>query len=265
MKTISSRNNPLVKLLMRLQSARDRHKLGQSVLEGIHLVQAYGAAYGAPVALAVSQSGAQKPEIKALLAQFKTIEPVLLDDAIFARCVSVATPTGVAAVVNTPISPLATPPIGACLMLEDIQDPGNLGTLLRSAVASGLNKVLLSPDCADAWAPRTLRAGQGAQFLLSVYEGVNLLEVAAAYTGRILAAVAQAELIYSDANLTGAVAFLIGNEGAGLSPALQSVAHETVSIPMAAGVESLNAAVAGSVLMFERQRQVYRGQTPGGV
>ena len=236
---------------MRLQSARDRHKLGQSVLEGIHLVQAYGAAYGAPVALAVSQSGAQKPEIKALLAQFKNIEPLFLEDA----------------VVNAPVTPLATPPIGACLMLEDIQDPGNLGTLLRSAVASGLNQVLLSPGCVDAWAPRTLRAGQGAQFLLSVHEGVNLLEVAAVYKGRILAAVAQAELTYSDANLTGVVAFLIGNEGAGLSPALQSVAHEMVGIPMAAGVESLNAAVAGSILMFERQRQIrqIRGQTPGGV
>lgn len=264
MKTISSRNNPLVKLLMRLQSARDRHKLGQTLLEGVHLVQAYGAAYGAPVALAVSQSGVQKPEIKALLTQFKTVEPLLLEDVVFAQCVSVVTPTGIAAVVNTPITPLATPPIGACLMLEGIQDPGNLGTLLRSAAASGLTQALLSPDCADAWAPRTLRAGQGAQFLLSVYERIDLLEVAAAYSGRILAAAAQGQQAYSDANLTGAVAFLIGNEGAGLSPALQSVAHERVSIPMTAGVESLNAAVAGSILMFERQRQI-RGQTPGGV
>jgi TrmH family RNA methyltransferase len=179
----------------------------------------------------------------------------LLDDAVFAECVSVVSPTGVAAVVNTPITSLTMPPLGACLMLEDIQDPGNLGTLLRSAAASGLTEVLLSPGCADAWAPRTLRAGQGAQFLLSLHEGVNLLEVAAGYTGHILAAAAQGQRAYSDANLTGAVAFLIGNEGAGLSAAMQSVAHEHVSIPMAAGVESLNAAVAGSILMFERQRQ----------
>jgi TrmH family RNA methyltransferase len=157
-------------------------------------------------------------------------------------------------------TPALTPPEKPqfALLLENIQDPGNLGGMLRSAAAAGVEVAYLSKGCADAWSPKTLRGGQGAHFVLPIVEHADLTQVINDFKGQTLAADMQGESLYT-LDLTGAVAFVIGNEGAGLSNDIMTAADKSISIPMAGNqygkVESLNAAAAAAVCLFERARQ----------
>jgi TrmH family RNA methyltransferase len=140
-------------------------------------------------------------------------------------------------------------------MLEDIQDPGNLGSMLRTALGAGVDAVYLSKGCTDAYSPKCLRGGQGAQFHLPIIEGVNLLEVLQNFAGNTYATTMDGESLYAQ-DLTQPTAFIIGNEGAGLSAKLIQAASHKISIPMHQNLESLNAAAAAAVCLFERKRQL---------
>lgn len=257
MKKITSADNPRFKALHKLlQSSRERKQLGLSLLDGIHLVAAYREHCGLPEQVVVSQSGADNFEIQALLNTLAPLEPLVLSDALFKQLSTVETPTGVLAAVKTPRSHAMPADIDACVMLEDIQDPGNLGSILRSAAAAGIKHVFLSKGSVHAWSPRVLRAGMGAHFILQIHEQCDLLALARGFTGRVIATAHRARKSVFDADLTGKVALVFGNEGAGLSGALASIAHESVGIPMPGQVESLNAAAAAAVCLFERIRQL---------
>ena len=253
---ITSAENPRYRGLLKLQhSSRERRKAGRSLLDGVHLVAAYLQHAGAPQEIVVSASGLQDAEIAALLERAR-IEPVVLSDALFRELSPVTTPTGIIAVVDTP-RPAALPDTpGPCVMLEDIQDPGNLGSILRSAAAAGIEEIYLSPHCVHAWSPRVLRAGMGAHFALGIYEQVDLNRLAATYGGIVFATAQDAVKPLYSADLRGRVAFLFGNEGGGLSSALKGSAHQTISIPMPGAAESLNVAAAAAVCLFERVRQL---------
>ena len=140
------------------------------------------------------------------------------------------------------------------MLLEDIQDPGNLGAILRTAAAAGISLVACSRGCTDVWSPKCLRGGQGAHFVLPIIENVDLVAFASSFKGQVLATSLNGESIYN-LNLTTATALIIGNEGAGVSAALMQAATQKISIPMLNNVESLNAAVAAAVCMYERVRQ----------
>jgi TrmH family RNA methyltransferase len=144
----------------------------------------------------------------------------------------------------------------SCVLLEDLQDPGNLGAILRAAAAAGVRHVLLSKNSVHAWSPRVLRAGMGAHFMLQIHEQVDLLAAAALFDGQVLATSRRALQSVFDADLRGKVAFAFGNEGAGLSQPLKSAAHAEISIPMPGRTESLNVASAVAVCLFERVRQL---------
>ena len=257
MKQISSAANPRYKALRRLvQSSQERRQTGLSVLDGVHLAAAYGERVGRPCSLAVSRSGLAKPEVRALLEKLAGTEVLVLGDSLFATLSSVATPTGILAVVATP-HPRAMPTaIDACVMLEDLQDPGNLGSILRSCAAADVRHVLLSKGSVHAWSPRVLRAGMGAHFGLSIYEGADLVAAARDFPGRLVATRAGAPGAVFDADLRGSVGLMFGNEGAGLSAALLAAAHAVVAIPMPGAAESLNVAAAAAVCLFERVRQL---------
>jgi len=255
-KPINSAANPQYKTLRRLaQSAQARKKAGLSVLDGAHLVAAYGEHAGVPEQLVVSRSGLGDPEVQALLERMPSTEAVLLADNLFVGLSSVVSPTGILAVVKTPRQHPVPRDMDCCVMLEDLQDPGNLGSILRSCAAAGVRHVLLSGGSAQAWSPRVLRAAMGAHFALSIYEGVDLHAAVEGYAGKRVATRQGAPLSVFDADLKGRVAFLFGNEGAGLSTALQKAADMEVAIPMPGQVESLNVAAAAAVCLFERVRQ----------
>lgn len=253
---ITSADNPHFKALLKLhQSSRERRRAGLSLLDGVHLVAAYLEQVGAPEQIVVSRSHVADREISALLESPLVGQPLLLSDGLFRELSSVATPTGLIAVVRTPLpkAPLET---GACVMLESIQDPGNLGSILRSAAAADIHEVYLSRGSVRAWSPRVLRAGMGAHFTVQIHEDVDLLALITSYSGRVLAAAGDGDTPLYRADLGGRVALLFGNEGAGLSASLREAAHACVSIPMPGRAESLNVAAAAAVCLFERVRQL---------
>ena len=262
MKRITSAGNPRFKALRELVvSSRERKKSGLTVLDGVHLVSAYRSGIGAPEQLVISDTGSKNNQIKQLVGDFPAIEAVLLSDALFKQISQLVTPTGIVAVVRTPRPDPVPADMDACVMLEDLQDPGNLGSILRSAAAAGVRHVLLSRNAVHAWSPRVLRAGMGAHFMLQIHEQADLNAAARAFKGTVIATAGSAPRSLYDADLRGRVALLFGNEGGGLSPALKATAGMEVSIPMPGNTESLNVAAAAAVCLFERVRQLGKGVT----
>lgn len=256
LKRISSRDNPFFKSLSKLSSsARERSEAGQTLLDGTHLLRAFLDAGGKPTHLLINESAVQNIEIKELLAVCDAVPRTQLDDALFAQLSELKTPNGLLSLVDVPKPSVAPAHSQFILLLEDIQDPGNLGSILRSAAAAGCDAVFLSTGCADAWSPKVLRAAMGGHFALNIHESSDLIVVAREFGGKILAASLQAERSLYASNLRGKLGFAIGNEGAGLSKQLQEAVQEHFIIPMPGKVESLNAAAATAVCLFEAVRQ----------
>lgn len=256
MKLITSRDNPTVKHLHTLAtSARERRKEGLTLLDGAHLL---GVALecGRPLRqVVVSESGRAQAEIAALLARCVQDSLIELPDRLFAHVSPVDTPSGVLAVMALPTEDVEVAVSETCVLLDGVQDPGNLGTILRTAAAVGVPDVLLTPGCAQAWSPRVLRAAMGAHFSLRIREGVEAARVLAGFPGDILAADLRDAVDLYALDLRGPVAWLFGSEGQGLSPEVAGLATRRVLIPMPGGMESLNVGVAAGVCLFEQLRQ----------
>jgi TrmH family RNA methyltransferase len=254
---ITSRNNPRLREAMRLvASSRDRRKTGRCVIEGEHLVAVYVERCGPPDSVIVTDDALRRPAVRALVDACPG-QAMVVPAALFADVATLPAGVGVLAVIPAPV---AGPPglDGFCLLLDDVQDPGNVGSMLRSAAAAGVDRVLMSERCAFAWSPKVLRAGQGAHFCVAIHENVDLVAWAHGYLaagGAIVAATAAGGMPPHAAPLVGRLALAVGNEGAGLSAQLAELATLRVTIPMRAGVESLNAAAAVAVLLFESVRQ----------
>ena len=257
MKSITSRENPLFKTLKKLEeSAKDRKTTGKTLLDGEHLIEAYLATGGLPELIVLSETTATGPGANALLKKITSDLFVVMPDAMLRELSPVKTPTGMIALIAIPSAKTDSNQADFCVMLEDIQDPGNLGSILRSAAAAGAQRIYLSKKCADAWSPKVLRAGMGAHFCLEIQENSDLIKIADTLKGSIIATSLNANKSLFDLDLTKQVTFLVGNEGAGLSAQLEDVATEKVTIPMPGKIESLNAASAASICFFERVRQI---------
>jgi len=127
--------------------------------------------------------------------------------------------------------------------------------MLRTAAAAGADAAFLSKGCADAWSPKALRGGMGAQFEMALHEGCDLIEVARTFQGKVVAtSLGAVDSLYA-LDLSGPIAFAFGNEGAGMSAALQEAASHRIRVPMPGKMESLNAAAAAAICLFERVRQ----------
>lgn len=249
---ITSRDNPIFKSLRTI--ADDPHRQGFALADGIHLVSTCLARGVAIVKLLVSESGLKNSEIAALLPAAEGIDCLVLRDSLFREISGVSTPTGIAAVITIPVASDGAQQDDAVL-LDSVQDAGNVGAILRTAAAAGVREVLLGPGCAGAWTARVLRAGQGAHFSLLIREQVNLAAVLAASSATSIATVARdGESIYA-IDLTRPALWLLGNEGAGLSAELIAAADVRATIPLAGGTESLNVAAATAVCLFEATRQ----------
>ncbi|MDR1889378.1 MAG: RNA methyltransferase [Zoogloeaceae bacterium] len=260
MKHIGSRENPAFKHWKKLaQSGRARKKQRQTLLEGAHLVESWHKAYGMPVCLLASEKGRSRVEVADWLAagERQRVECVVLTDALFAELADTETPGGLMAVVNLPPVEDAPAVDVDSLLLDGVQDPGNLGSLLRTAAAAGCSQVLLSADCASPFSPRTLRAGQGAHFQLCLYENADLPAFLGAFRGISLAtALDGAESLYATDFGEGPLAWVFGAEGQGVRPDVLAVAQKRIRIPMpgAKTVESLNVGHAAAVCLFETLR-----------
>lgn len=261
MRHIASRDNPHFKALRKLcQSGRERRKTGLVLLDGMHLIEAYTAHCGWPAEIVVSESGARREEIAAYLARGADDASApgtrtLLADALFAELAAVDTPSGIMAVAAQP-KPARAPDMEAdAVLLDGVQDPGNVGSILRSAAAAGIRQVLLGGDCAHAWSPKTLRAAMGAHFLLDIHENTDLASFLDGYGGQGAVTALDAAASLYTANLRGPVAWVFGSEGQGVRPEVAAAARLRVRIPMPGATESLNVAAAAAVCLFETLRQ----------
>lgn len=259
MKHIASRDNPHFKALKKLcQSGRERRKTGLILLDGMHLVESYVQNFGIPEEIVVSERGAQRREIAHYLENGHAGKLVsVLADVLFDDLAIVETPSGIMAVVVQPRSSHGLNQETDAVLLDGIQDPGNLGSILRSAAAAGFRQVLLSPDCAQAWSPRTLRAAMGAHFMLDIHESCDLPAFLGGYRGKAVLTELDAPATVYALDLRGPVAWVFGNEGQGVRPEVAESTPISVRIPMPGATESLNVAAAVAVCLFEvvRQRQ----------
>jgi RNA methyltransferase, TrmH family len=256
MKTVAARDNPGYKAMARLAaSGSERRRSGASILDGAHLVAAFLDSGATPEELMVNRAGLADPEVARLVERSAPARVTLLSDALFASLSTVESPTGIIARVATPAARPVPADAALVLALEAIQDPGNVGTLLRSAAAAGAGHVLLSAQCAFAWSPKVLRSAMGAHFALNIVEGADLAAYLGGYRGTSVALAPAAERSLYDLDLRGPVAIVVGNEGAGLAQETLRAAGVRASIPMAGRVESLNAAAAGAICLFEALRQ----------
>ncbi|HQR02968.1 MAG: RNA methyltransferase [Proteobacteria bacterium] len=254
MKLIQSRDNPTFRELRELAGdGRAQRRLGRTLIDGPHLVASYLARCGCPRLIVLGESGRDKPEIASLIATVGEAPIVMLKDALFREISGTATPVGILAEIDIPAMPES--PRGSCVVLDRIQDAGNLGSILRSSAAAGIGDAVLGAGCAGPWTPRVLRAAQGAHFGLRIREEPDLPAWLAGYGGRSMAAVVADGVPVQDADLRGPVAWIFGNEGSGIAPALCAAATLRVTIPMATATESLNVAAAAAICLFEARRQ----------
>jgi TrmH family RNA methyltransferase len=254
MKRITSRDNAFFKGLRALVTDhREPRRRGETLVDGIHLVSVC-LERGVDIRqLLVSDSGLRKMEISVLVGRAQ-VECIALSDAMFREATGVDTPVGVAAVIAIP--PAAEGAIaGDGVLLDAVQDAGNVGAILRTAAAAGVRTVLLGKGCAGAWTPRVLRAGQGAHFSLDIREQIDPAVVLDTCADRAIATVAREGAWLYDLDLKGPALWLFGNEGAGLSAALAGAARRQATIPLAGDTESLNVAAAAAVCLFEMARQ----------
>ena len=254
MKHIQSRDNPFFKQLKKLaESGRERRKQGVTLLDGMHLVTAYEAVFGRLPNLIVGESALDAGgEVAGFVAGR---DLVVLGDALLRELSPVDTPSGLLAVVPLPKATSAVNLEKDAILLDGVQDPGNVGTLLRTAAAAGVRQALLGPGCAAAWSPRVLRAGQGAHFVLSIHEDADLAGFMADYQGTTAVTCLDGATSLYAATWRGPVAWVFGAEGQGVRRELIDIAALRIRIPMPGAVESLNVGAAAAVCLFEMLRR----------
>ena len=254
---ITARDNPLVVRLRKLAREPGAYrKLGEIWLEGEHLASAC-LARGRPVLQAVfSEAGWSDARLRALAAGVPRV--AVLSDALFAGISALESPARVGVLVAVEASESAVLQAGlASLVLDRLQDAGNVGSILRSAAALGVPQVIALKGTAALWSPKVLRAGMGAHFALRLVEGVEP-EALDALGVPLLATSSHAERSLLDGALPDPCAWVVGHEGQGVGAELLARCAETRRIPQPGGEESLNVASAAAICCYEslRQRQI---------
>jgi TrmH family RNA methyltransferase len=246
---LTSRDNPKVKRWTKLAAdARYRRTERRALIEGPHLLAA-ALQHGCKlVAVLATEEGATDAEISRLIAE-SALRPVLLSKSVFHRVADTETPQGVAAEIAIP-GPRADEG-RVSVFLEGVQDPSNIGAIVRSAAAFGVARVVLDRACADPWSPKALRAGMGGHFAVAIELRADLGAELSAFKGSLLCTVPHGGMPIEKAELTGAVGWIFGAEGRGLSEQALRKVPSRVSIPMAGGSESLNVAAAAAICLYE--------------
>ncbi|WP_324824646.1 RNA methyltransferase [Sinanaerobacter sp. ZZT-01] len=267
-KNIESANNAIFKTALGLQKKKQRESLSQYMIEGPNLIREALENRAELLRIFVRiDEEKRSPELEGLLNEIQRqgIDIYFLSRKLFEKLGETITPQGILGVVKKPnyteedfFHPLSCQANGNMLVLDRLQDPGNLGTILRTADAAGFQGVILCKGTGDVFAPKVVRSAAGALFRLPLFftnsaeETISYLHK---YEKRILAATMQNSQVYYKVNLCGNIGLIIGNEGNGICQELIDAADETICIPMMKSTESLNAAVAAGILIYETVRQ----------
>jgi TrmH family RNA methyltransferase len=255
-KHIVSRGNARFRELKKLcRDSRERRKTGRVVLDGLHLLESYAARFGLPDEIIVSETGRVRAEIARYLEHSPEKTATVLADALFAELATVDTPSGIMAVAGLPRCAHSPEPSLDAVLLDGIQDPGNLGSILRTTAAAGFRQILLSPDCAQAWSPKTLRAAMGAHFALDIHEDSDLSGFLSSYRGQSIVTAPDAAEDLFTTELGQPLAWIFGSEGHGVRPEVSRLARKRIRVPMPGTAESLNVGAAAAVCLFETVRR----------
>jgi TrmH family RNA methyltransferase len=253
---ITSNQNSKIKLIRALQGrAKERREIGAFLAEGVRLVEeAQSASW--PFRFVVYDEILNERGT-ALVENLKLhgVDCEMVSTRVMKSLTETESPQGILAVLNDSRLPIPDS-INFILVPDQIRDPGNLGTLLRTAAAAGVQAVLLPPETMDAFAPKVVRSGMGAHFRLPIHsmtwdEIERMLKVAGL---KVFIADMDGQS-YWEADLRQPLVLIIGGEADGASESARKLTHQKLGIPMSGNIESLNAGVAGSVLMFEVVRQ----------
>ena len=255
---ITSLSNAKVKHVRRLQAERRfRSRENQFVVEGTRwLTELVTQARPAEMLFYTERwlETAVHAQILQQLTSLGQSAPLLVSDEIMQAMSDTTTPAGVLAVLSMQPRPLPANP-SLLLVLDAINTPGNLGTMLRTAGAAGVDGVLLGPDCVDLYNPKVVRGSMGAHLRLPVHSQ-SWPEIATTVAGMpVWVATIQAENVYTAVDWRVPSALIIGSEAAGAGSEARRVASQGVTIPMHAATESLNAAMAAGIILFEAARQ----------
>lgn len=266
---ITSTSNQQMKTIVQLnKKGKARRELRAFVVEGIKMLRETPRALLRQVY--VSEKFLADEKNRVCLAEFG-IDYETVSDRVFAHISDTNTPQGILAVVRQPsycFEDLFEGTHPRLLVLEDIQDPGNLGTMFRTGEGAGLSGIIMSRDTVDLFAPKTVRATMGSIYRVPYYVSEDLRATLHALHDagvHIYAAHLRGEKFYDEPDYTGATAFLIGNEGNGLTQETADLADTYIRIPMEGRLESLNAAMAAGILMYEAHRQQGGNQCVSGL
>ncbi|PSJ81448.1 TrmH family RNA methyltransferase [Neisseria iguanae] len=257
MKLITSAQNEQLKHLSKLLSqSKVRRQCRQTVLEGMHLLQSYLESGGKPVRVYLPESKANHHEIRQIVGQIPVGLTTWVSDEALSKITSLTDSDDVMTLIDIPHEQ-AWPQQGDCVVLQCVQDPGNVGTIIRSAAACGMPHLILSQESADVWSPKVLRAGMGAHFLLKIYSRVPMARWLAGYQDTVLATALGEHNNFNlyEINLCEPAAWIFGNEGSGVSTEVLEKVSAGVKIPMQGQTESLNVAMAATICLFEQMRQ----------
>jgi TrmH family RNA methyltransferase len=253
---IRSVRNPKVQELRALQKVpKRRREKGAFVVEGARLAEeALMSNWGIRQSFYTESANTVNPDLVRALVARGSAE--LVSEAVIKAASDTKTPQGILVEVEWKEMPLVSHP-SMVLILDGISDPGNLGTLLRSAAAADCDAVLLAPGCADAFAPKVLRSGMGAHFRqpIQTLGWPEISQFAKHHKLELFLSEAWEGKPYSGVDLTKPFALIVGSEATGVSDAAKALKPEPLEIPMPGRTESLNAAIAGSILLFEAVRQ----------
>jgi TrmH family RNA methyltransferase len=256
---ISSTDNPIYRRLKQLatstRACRDAHR---TLIEGVHLLHAALDA-GAPIRTLVLRGAKQSAEALDLAraaeasSKAKSIELV---PALYDKISPVEHGVGVLAEIEFETPPWPKQIADDAIYLDNVQDPGNLGALLRTATAAGIRHVIAGPGCAFIWSPKVMRAAMGAHFAINTHEQIAVDTLRSAFAGEILAADASLGDDLFKADWGGrSTLWLFGGEGQGLSAGALAICDFRLRIPINARIESLNVAAAAAVCLFEQRRR----------
>jgi TrmH family RNA methyltransferase len=246
MGVLSSRQNPRVRRWIKLaRDARLRRKEGRALIEGPHLVAALLERGMKPLALIASDAGLKKAELRCLAGA----SPVVVSESVFRAIADAENPPGIAAEIEIPKPKRAH--VGRTVFLEGVQDPSNVGAIIRSAAAFGIGQLVLDRACADPWSPKVLRAGMGGHFALAIDVTDDLGAELNAFKGKLLCTVPSGGMPIGDVELSASVGWLFGAEGQGLSEETLRKVPLKITIPMAPGTASLNVAAAAAICLHE--------------
>ena len=251
-KSITSRDNPLLARVRKLVADPAAYrKLGQLWVEGEHLCTAHNQRGGAPLIAVIDEAAWQQPTLRALAQG--AAEVAVVPEALMRGLSPLDSPARIGFVLEAP-GAVALRAGVASLVLDRLQDPGNVGNLLRSAAAFGFGQVIAMKGTVALWSPKVLRAGMGAHFGLHLVEGGEAAALEALQLP-LLGTSSHASVALHQADLPWPCAWLLGHEGQGVDAALAARCSAVLRIPQPGGEDSLNVAAAGAICLYESARR----------